>query len=102
MPNRRLRRWALALALVSSLLALVLSSARVFLHGDDLGEFVASMLNRRMRGRIEVGAIEWPISALPTVLRGGWVPVTARDVTLWDDCMQSPEGRARRSAAGDR
>ncbi|MBK7535105.1 MAG: translocation/assembly module TamB domain-containing protein [Myxococcales bacterium] len=78
----------------------MLSSARVFLHGDDLGEFVASMLNRRMRGRIEVGAIEWPISALPTVLRGGWVPVTARDVTLWDDCMQSPEGRARRSAAG--
>lgn len=100
-PNPRVRRWLLASAVLgTALVALVLSAARVFLHGDDLGEFVATMLNKRMRGRIDVGAIEWPISALPTVIKGGWVPVTARNVTLWDDCMQSSEGRARRAATG--
>lgn len=101
MPPRRLRRWAVAIAVgVVLLLALVLGTARVFLHGDDLGEFVADMLNKRMRGRIEIGAIEWPVSSIPTMISGGWIPVTVRDVNLWDDCMQSAEGRRQRSLAG--
>lgn len=78
----------------------VLASLRVFLHGDELGDFVADLLNHKMRGRIEVGTIEWPMSAIPTAIRGGWVPVTARDVRVWDDCMQSTEGRARRTGGG--
>ncbi len=104
MPQRtphRLRRWAIAIAIGSAaLLALVLGSARIFLHGDDLGDFVAGMLNQRMRGRIEIGAVEWPMSSIPTMISGGWVPVTIRDVRLWDDCMQSVEGRRQRTIAG--
>ncbi|MEZ4359902.1 MAG: translocation/assembly module TamB domain-containing protein [Kofleriaceae bacterium] len=84
----------------SLLLALVFGSLRVFLHGDELGEFVATMLNRKMRGRIEIGAIDWPVSAIPTAITGGWVPITVRNVRVWDDCMQSAEGR-RRSSSGD-
>lgn len=100
-PPRRLRRWVIAIAVGTAvLLALVLGSARIFLHGDDLGDFVAGMLNRKMRGRIEIGAIEWPMSSIPTMISGGWVPVTVRDVRLWDDCMQSAEGRRARSIAG--
>lgn len=98
-PKRRYRRLFAGAVLVGALVALVLSAARVFLHGENLGAFIAEMLNKRMRGRIQVGAIEWELSSLPTVIRGGWVPVTARNVVLWDDCMQSPEGRQRRSAA---
>jgi TamB, inner membrane protein subunit of TAM complex len=101
MPPRRLRRWAVAIAVgVVLLLALVLGTSRVFLHGDDLGDFVAGMLNKRMRGRIEIGAIEWPVSSIPTMISGGWVPVTVRDVRLWDDCMQSAAGRRQRAIAG--
>lgn len=100
-PRRSLRRWFAAGAIgLAVLITLVLGSARMFLHGDDLGDFVAGMLNRKMRGRIEIGAIEWPMSAIPTMITGGWVPVTVRDVRLWDDCMQSPEGRRQRTIVG--
>jgi TamB, inner membrane protein subunit of TAM complex len=101
-PRRQLRRWAVACAVgFAVLLALVLGSARMFLHGEDLGDFVASMLNRKMRGRIEIGSIEWPMASIPTMISGGWVPVTVRNVRLWDDCMQSPEGRRQRTIVGN-
>lgn len=100
-PRRPLRRWFTAGGIgFVVLIALVLGSARLFLHGGALGDFVAGMLNRKMRGRIEIGAIEWPMSAIPTMITGGWVPVTVRDVRLWDDCMQSSEGRRQRTIAG--
>ena len=62
---------------------------RVKLEGPDLGDKLATLLNKRMRGRIEIESIEWPTSALKTVVTGGWVPVTVRGVKVWDDCALS-------------
>lgn len=62
---------------------------RVKLEGPDLGDKLASLLNKRMRGRIEIESIEWPTSALKTVVTGGWVPITVRGVKVWDDCALS-------------
>ena len=59
---------------------------RVELDGPNLAAKVASLLNKRMRGRIEIGSIEWPASALKTAVSGGWIPVEVRDVKVWDDC----------------
>ena len=62
---------------------------RVKFEGPDLGDNIASILNKRMRGRIEIGSVEWPAGALKRVVTGGWVPVTLRDVRVWDDCALS-------------
>ena len=43
---------------------------------------------------IEIGSVEWPTDALKTVVTGGWVPVTVRDVKVWDDCALSAEIQA--------
>ncbi|HEU0034083.1 MAG TPA: translocation/assembly module TamB domain-containing protein [Kofleriaceae bacterium] len=59
---------------------------RVEFEGPDLGDKVATSLNKRMRGRISIGSIEWPTGGLKKVLTGGWVPLTLRDVRVWDDC----------------
>jgi translocation and assembly module TamB len=62
---------------------------RVKLEGPDLGDKLASLLNKRMRGRIAIESVEWPTSALETVATGGWVPITIRGVKVWDDCALS-------------
>ncbi|HEY5944162.1 MAG TPA: hypothetical protein VIV40_01665, partial [Kofleriaceae bacterium] len=64
---------------------------RVEWEGEDLGDNLASMLNKRMRGRIAVGSIEWQPSALKLVVTGGWVPVRVSNVKVWDDCALSSE-----------
>lgn len=66
---------------------------RIKLEGADLADKIASVLNKRMRGRIEVESVEWPTGALKTVATGGWVPVTVRGVKVWDDCVLSAEIR---------
>ncbi|MGE3545552.1 MAG: translocation/assembly module TamB domain-containing protein, partial [Kofleriaceae bacterium] len=69
---------------------------RVKFEGEDLGSNVASILNKEMRGRIAIGSIEWSVGSLETVVTGGWVPITLRDVRVWDDCAlsQSASGPA--------
>ncbi|MBS1124726.1 MAG: hypothetical protein H6Q90_6954, partial [Deltaproteobacteria bacterium] len=64
---------------------------RIRFEGADLGTNIASLLNKRMRGRIEIGSIEWPASGLKKVLTGGWMPLTLRDVRVWDDCVLSAD-----------
>lgn len=87
---RRTRRW---LAVIGLALVLVVSAAfgvlRVKFSGGELGDNIASLLNKRMRGRIEIGSIEWSTGSLQKILTGGWVPVTIRDVRVWDDCALS-------------
>jgi hypothetical protein len=67
---------------------------RIQLEGPDLADKIASVLNKRMRGRVEVESVEWPTRALETVATGGWVPVTVRGVKVWDDCVLSAEIQA--------
>ncbi|HEU4732429.1 MAG TPA: translocation/assembly module TamB domain-containing protein [Kofleriaceae bacterium] len=62
---------------------------RIKFEGGDLGDNIASILNKRMRGRIEIGSIEWSTASLEKVITGGWVPLTVRDVRVWDDCALS-------------
>jgi len=91
-PRRR-RRW---LVIIGLAVVLVLSAAFVVLRakfeGADLADNIASILNKQMRGRIEIGSVEWSTSSLKTVVTGGWVPVTVRDVRVWDDCALSSLG----------
>lgn len=64
---------------------------RVEWEGPDLGDNIASILNKRMRGRISIGSVEWDVGALQKVVTGGWAKVTVRDVRVWDDCALSSE-----------
>jgi hypothetical protein len=68
------------LVLLGSALAVV----RVQFEGPDLAQNLCAMLNSRMRGKIQIETIEWPMSALPKVVSGGWLPVTLRNVEIWD------------------
>ncbi|MGE0551257.1 MAG: hypothetical protein AB7R00_29635, partial [Kofleriaceae bacterium] len=63
-------------------------------EGEDLGSNVASILNKQMRGRVSIGSIEWSVGSLKKVVTGGWVPITLRDVRVWDDCALSHAGPA--------
>ena len=88
-PRRR-RRW---LVIIGVAVVLILSAAfavlRVEFAGARLADNIASLLNKRMRGRISVGSIEWSTASLQKVVTGGWVPLTVRDVRIWDDCALS-------------
>jgi hypothetical protein len=90
--RRRRRRW---LAVIGLAVLLVFGTAYAYLRveweGADLGDNLASMLNKRMRGRISIGSIEWSPRYLKTVVTGGWVPIVIRDVKVWDDCALSSE-----------
>src|ERR1043165_8428533 len=84
---RRGRRWLVIIGLV---LVLLLGSGfailRVSFEGDALGDKIAASLNKKMRGHIEIGSIEWDAGDLKKALTGGWVPLTVRDVKVWDVC----------------
>jgi hypothetical protein len=62
---------------------------RIEFEGAALGSNIASILNKRMRGRIEIGSIEWSTADLKKAATGGWVPIAIRDVRVWDDCALS-------------
>lgn len=91
-PRRRRRRWLAAIGVaVLLLVSTAYAVLRVKFEGEDLGDNVASILNKRMRGRIAIGSIEWQPSALKKLVTGGWVEVTVRDVEVWDDCALSAQ-----------
>jgi hypothetical protein len=75
--------------LVVLLLGTAFAVLRVKFEGEDLGDNIASILNKRMRGSIAIGSIEWEPKALKKLVTGGWVPVTVRDIKVWDDCALS-------------
>jgi hypothetical protein len=85
-PRRR-RRW---LAIIGVFLVLLSSSGfavlRVEFEGPALADKISDSLNKKMRGRIEIGSIEWDASDLKKALTGGWVPLTVHDIRVWDDC----------------
>lgn len=66
------------------LLGSALAVVRIQFEGPDLAQNLCQMMNARMRGKIEIKSIEWPMSELPKVVNGGWLPVTLRGVQIWD------------------
>lgn len=90
--RRRKRRWfAIIVLAVLMLVGGGYAYLRVEWEGADLGDNIASILNKKMRGRIAIGSVEWPVSALKKAITGGWAQVTVRDVRVWDDCALSAE-----------
>ncbi|HLL22617.1 MAG TPA: hypothetical protein VK427_10815, partial [Kofleriaceae bacterium] len=88
--QRRRRRWLLVIGLALVLfVGTAFAVLRIKFEGEDLGDNIASILNKRMRGRIEIGSIEWDTASLKKVITGGWVPVKIRNVRVWDDCALS-------------
>ncbi len=71
------------------LLATMFVVLRVKFEGEDLGSNIASILNKRMRGRIEIGSVEWQTKDLKKIATGGWIPIVIKDVRVWDDCALS-------------
>ena len=89
-PRRRVRRWLVVIGLsVVLLLVTAFAVLRIKFEGEDLGDNIASILNKRMRGRIEIGSIEWQTKDLKKIVTGGWIPIVVKDVKVWDDCALS-------------
>ena len=87
--QRKWRKWvrgiALALAtflIVGCIVAVIV--ARMFFHGANLAMFIEDRVNKKIRGRIEIGSVEWPLSQAHRAVTGGWVDVTIHDVEVWD------------------
>ncbi len=84
--RRSIARWSLigtGILVVLVLLAVVV--LRVGFHGERLARLVENQANSRIRGRIEVGSIDWSLSDLPKVATGGWMKLTLRDVKVYED-----------------
>jgi hypothetical protein len=69
------------LVLISTLVVV----ARVRFYGAPLARMITGLINEGIRGQVTMGSVEWPISSLPAFLTGGWIPVTMRDVQVYDD-----------------
>lgn len=90
MKARRRRRWLVVIGLsVLLLLGTGFAVLRIKFEGEDLGDNIASILNKKMRGRVAIGSIEWDTASLKQVITGGWVPIRIRNVRVWDDCALS-------------
>jgi autotransporter translocation and assembly factor TamB len=85
-PRRRRRRVPIiATALILALIGTGIVVLRLRFNGPELGQLVAEQLNRRIRGHVSVESIEWPLSGLPRMLVGGYVPVEIRGLTIRDE-----------------
>ena len=80
---------AVILVLLLALSGTAFAILRIKFEGPDLADNIASILNKRMRGRIAIGSIEWDSVSLKKAFTGGWVPLRIKDVRVWDDCVLS-------------
>lgn len=74
-----------ALVTVAVILGIAVGILRLRFHGPALAETIVTMLNSDIRGRVEAESVEWPLSSLPVVVTGGWLPVTVRGLKVYDD-----------------
>ena len=66
------------------ILVLLVIILRIFANGSGLAEIVTANLNGEIRGRVTARSIEWPLHSIYVLATGGWLPVTARGVTVRD------------------
>jgi hypothetical protein len=84
-PAIRLRRWLAAIGLIVVLLSgAAVAVLRIRFEGPDLADTLTTLMNKNMSGRITARSVEWPITGLAAVVRGGWVPVDIKDVQIHD------------------
>lgn len=87
-PAKR-SRWRRWLLIGAAVVILVVVSAVVVLrlrfNGPRLANTIEQVINNTIRGEVQIGTVEWPLSALPEVVTGGWIPVTIRDLKVYDD-----------------
>ena len=93
------RRRALRALVILGVVTVVLAStvvvvARTRFYGAPLARLVTGLINEGIRGQVTAGSIEWPIASLPTFVTGGWIPVTVRDVRVYDDGGNPASGPA--------
>ncbi|HKE14401.1 MAG TPA: hypothetical protein VKB80_06040, partial [Kofleriaceae bacterium] len=84
--RRRRRRAALVFAgVTTAVFAVAVAILRIWFNGQDLAALVASKLNERIRGHVEVESIEWPLSSWPRFLVGGYVPLDIKHLEIRDE-----------------
>lgn len=72
----------IVLCLIFVVLTIVL---RVRYNGEALAKTAQSLLNENIRGRVEIGNVEWPLSGVRTLVTGGWLEVELTDVSVFDE-----------------
>ncbi len=79
---RRVAIWAAVVLVVAFVGGVIV--ARVFFNGERLARFIEHQINSRVRGRVAVSRVEWPIGDAHKALLGGWMHATLYDVKVWD------------------
>ncbi len=69
---------------MATTLAAAVVILRIWFHGEALADRVERELNERIRGKVEVGSVEWSVGDLPGLIFGGWLPVEISDVVVYD------------------
>ena len=80
-----LRRGLLAAAVMAVLGVAVATVARLRFHGPELAQFVSGTINRGIRGTVKVDTIDWSFASLPRAMAGGWLPVEAHGLAVYDE-----------------
>ncbi len=84
--GRKLRQIALYTAIGLTCVFLILTIVlRVRFNGDKLAQTVESALDGNIRGRVEIGSIEWPLSGVTTLVSGGWLDVEITNLSVYDE-----------------
>lgn len=83
--RRALRALVIICVTLATLAVALVVVARIRFHGPPLAQLVTGLINKGIRGQVEVASIEWPLSSVPSFVTHGWIPVTVRDVRVYDD-----------------
>jgi autotransporter translocation and assembly factor TamB len=82
--RRRVRAALIALGSLVLILGIGIGVLRAKFYGESLAELVERQMNDRIRGKVEIGSIEWKLSDLPAVITGGFIEVTIHDLMVYD------------------
>ncbi len=79
------RKWVYVCLVGALLLTAAVVVARVKFNGAALAEFVEGKLEGNIRGRVEVGSIDWPLGGLTALVGDGWIKVDVHDLRVYDE-----------------
>jgi hypothetical protein len=85
--QRKIRWGGLGIGLAAFLIVAIAVGfmvARTFFHGEKLARFVEHQINTRIRGRVEIGTIEWSYWDIHALLTGAWMTADLYGVKVFD------------------